>query len=102
LVTDETGLPRLIERARAWSTGDVERIQSLPQPAEVDACLTAIDSGAAKGDVIARVRQAWLAAMEKALQGGGVTLAVVNMDLMLGRGGLLDKLRAEGYLVDSP
>jgi uncharacterized protein YbaP (TraB family) len=102
LVTDESGLPRLVERARAWSTGNVERIRDLPQPPEVDACLAAIDSGAAKGDVIARVRQAWLAAMEKALREDGVTLAVVNMDLLLGRGGFLDTLRAEGYTVESP
>jgi uncharacterized protein YbaP (TraB family) len=102
LVTIESGLPRLIERARAWSTGDVERIQSLPQPAEVDACLAALDSGASKGDLLARVRQAWLAAIEKYLGSGGVTLAVVNMDLLLGRGGLLDTLRTQGYEVDSP
>ncbi len=102
LVTVESGLPRLMDRARAWSTGNVERIQGLPQPAEVDACLTALDSGAAKGDVIARVRQAWLGAMERSLQGGGTTLAVVNMDLLFGKGGLLDTLRAQGYQVDSP
>jgi hypothetical protein len=92
----------LIERARAWSTGDVERIQALPQPAEVDACLAALDSGASKGDLLARVRQAWLAAMEKNLQGGAVTLAVVNMDLLLGHGGLLDTLNAQGYEIDYP
>jgi uncharacterized protein YbaP (TraB family) len=102
LVTAESGLSRLIDRARAWSTGDVERIRALPQPAEVDACLAAIDSGAAKGDLIARVREAWLAAMDKYLQSGGTTLAVVNMDLLLRSGGLLDSLRAQGYEVDSP
>jgi len=102
LVTVESGLPRLIERARAWSTGYVERIESLPQPAEVDACLSALDTGAPKGDILARVRTAWLAAMDRYLRSGGVTLAVVNMDLLLGHGGLLDSLRAQGYEVDSP
>jgi uncharacterized protein YbaP (TraB family) len=102
LVTVESGLPRLIERARAWSTGDVERIQALPQPAAVDACLAALDSGASKGDLLARVRQAWLAAIEKNLQGSAVTLAVVNMDLLLGRGGLMDTLHAKGYEIDYP
>lgn len=102
LVTVESGLPRLMDRARAWSTGNVERIQQTPQPAEVDACLAALDSGASKGDLVARVRQAWLSAIVKSLQGGGATLAVVNMDLLLGNGGLLDGLRAQGYEVDSP
>jgi uncharacterized protein YbaP (TraB family) len=102
LVTVETGLPHLIERARAWSTGDVERIQQLAQPAEVDACLAALDSGGSKGDLVARVRDAWLAAIEKNLQSGTATLAVVNMDLLLSKGGLLNSLQAHGYEVDSP
>jgi uncharacterized protein YbaP (TraB family) len=102
LVTVETGLPRLIERAQAWATGNVERIENLPEPAEVDACLQALDSGAASGDLIARVRRTWLDTMERYLRGGGVTLAVINMDLLLGHGGLLDELRAKGYEVDAP
>ena len=102
LVTIESGLPRLIDRAQAWATGNVERIENLPEPAEVDACLAALDSGAAAGDLIARVRRTWLDSLEKSLQGGGVTLAVVNMDLLLGRGGLLNELRAQGYEVDAP
>jgi uncharacterized protein YbaP (TraB family) len=102
LATVEKDLPRLMERARAWSTGNVERIESLPEPAEVAACLAALDSGAAAGDLVGRVRSAWLESMEKYLQAGGTTLAVVNMDLLLGRGGLLDVLRAQGYEVEAP
>jgi uncharacterized protein YbaP (TraB family) len=102
LVTIESGLPRLIDRARAWATGNVERIQSLPEPAEVDACLTALDSGAASGDLIGRVRRAWLESMDKYLQSGATTLAVVNMDLLLGPGGLLDSLKSQGYEVEAP
>jgi uncharacterized protein YbaP (TraB family) len=102
LVTVEKDLPRLMERARAWATGNVERIRSLPEPAEVDACLAALDSGAATGDLIERVRRTWLETMEKYLRSGGTTLAVVNMDLLLRPGGLLDALRAKGYEVDAP
>jgi uncharacterized protein YbaP (TraB family) len=102
LVTIEKDLPRLIERARAWATGNLERIASLPPPAEVDACLAALDSGAAAGDLVGRVRRAWLEAMQKALQGNGVTLAVVNMDLLLGKGGLLETLKSQGYEVETP
>jgi uncharacterized protein YbaP (TraB family) len=102
LVTIESGLPRLIDRAQAWATGNVERIENLPEPAEVNACLAALDSGAASGDLIARVRRTWLDSMKRALQGSGVTLAVVNMDMLLGHGGLLDELRTQGYEVDAP
>jgi uncharacterized protein YbaP (TraB family) len=102
LATVESGLPRLVERARAWATGNVERIENLPEPAEVDACLAALDAGAATQDLITRVRQTWLAVMEKYLRGTTVTLAVVNMDLLLGQGALLDRLRADGYEVTAP
>ena len=102
LATVEKDLPRLMDRARAWSVGNVERIESLPEPAEVAACLAALDSGAAAGDLVGRVRSAWLETMEKYLQAGGTTLAVVNMDLLLGHGGLLDVLRAQGYEVEGP
>jgi uncharacterized protein YbaP (TraB family) len=102
LATVEKDLPRLMDRARAWATGNVERIESLPEPAEVAACLAALDSGAAAGDLVGRVRGAWLESMQKNLQAGGTTLAVVNMDLLLGRGGLLDVLRAQGYEVEGP
>lgn len=103
LVTIESGLPRLMDRALAWATGNVERIENTPEPAEVDACLAALDSGASStGDLIARVRRAWLEALDKALQAGGVTLAVVDMDLLLGPGNLLDELKKQGYEIDAP
>jgi uncharacterized protein YbaP (TraB family) len=102
LVTIENGLPRLIDRAQAWATGNVERIENLPEPAEVNACLAALDTGAATGDLIARVRRTWLESMERSLQGSGVTLAVVNMDMLLGNAGLLAELRKKGYEIDAP
>jgi len=102
LVTIESGLPRLIDRAQAWATGNVERIESLHEPAEVDACLAALDSGSAADDLIARVHRTWFESLERRLQSSGTTLAVVNMDMLLGRGGLLDDLRAKGYDVDAP
>jgi uncharacterized protein YbaP (TraB family) len=102
LVTVESGLPRLVDRAQAWATGNVERIAHLPEPAEVDACRTALGEGTGASDLIALVRRTWLASMEKYLRDGGVTVAVVNMDLLLEKGGLLDELREKGYEIDSP
>jgi hypothetical protein len=43
LATIETGLPRLVARAQAWVTGDLERIESLPESAEVEACLASLE-----------------------------------------------------------
>jgi uncharacterized protein YbaP (TraB family) len=102
LVTVERDLPRLLERAQAWASGNVERLAKLRQPDEVDACREALDKGVGAAELIARMRRTWLAAIEKYLQSGGQTLAVVNMDMLLEPGGLLDELRAKGYEVDAP
>jgi len=102
LVTVEGDLPRLLERAQAWANGDVERIAKLHEPDEVDACREALDKGIGAAELIGRMRRTWLTAIEKYLQSGGQTLAVVNMDMLLEPGGLLDELRAKGYEVDAP
>jgi uncharacterized protein YbaP (TraB family) len=102
LATVETGLPRLIERAQAWATGNVERMQRLPEPPEVGACRAAVMTNAGSADLLALVRRTWLENMERHLQNGGVTLAVVSMDMLLPPGGFLDELRSAGYAVDAP
>lgn len=102
LATIERDLPRLLERAHAWASGNVERIEKLREPAEVDACRAALDTGVGAAELIRRMRRTWLDAVESRLQGGGVTVAVINMDMLLEPGGLLDELRAQGYEIDAP
>ena len=102
LVTVERGLPRLIQRAQAWANGDVELLGQLPQPAQVDACRNALDAGTGANELIALLRRAWLERIEKYLRTDGVTIAVMNLDLLLERGGLLDELRAKDYEIDAP
>jgi uncharacterized protein YbaP (TraB family) len=102
LTTVESGLPRLVDRAQAWAVGNVERIENLPELKDVDACRTALDAGKGALDVIGRIRQTWLDNIEKNLRSAGTTIAVVNLDMLLERGGLLDQLRAKGYEIDAP
>ncbi|MHB8721719.1 MAG: TraB/GumN family protein [Steroidobacteraceae bacterium] len=102
LVIVERDLPRLLDRAQAWASGNVERIGKLREPPEVDACRAALDTEVGAADLIARIRRTWLGTIEKYLQTPGVTLVVLNMDLLLEPGGVLDELRALGYDVDAP
>src|SRR6202022_3662290 len=100
LVTVESDLPRLVDRAQAWAGGNVERIEKLREPAEVDACRAALDAGVGAAELIARMRRSWLSAIETHMQNGEVTMAVMNIDMLLEPGGLLDELRRKGYEVD--
>lgn len=102
LATIETGLPRLVSRAQAWVTGDLERIHSLPESAEVDACVAALSGDLGARDLLGQIRRTWALSLDEQLRAGGVTVAVVNMDLLLERGGLLAALQAQGYTVDAP
>lgn len=102
LATIETGMPRLIDRAQAWATGDVQRIHSLPESKEVAACRAAITVDPGAGDLYTLLRQTWIENMARHLETAGVTLAVVSMDMLLEPGGFLDALRARGYTVDPP
>ena len=102
LVTVEKDLPRLVDRAQAWASGNIERIEKLHEPSEVDACRAALDAGTGASELIALVRRTWLDSMEKYLQRPGTTVAVVNMDMLMEKGGLLDELRAKGYDVIAP
>jgi uncharacterized protein YbaP (TraB family) len=102
LVTIESDLPRLVDRAQAWASGNVERIEKLREPAEVDACRAALEAGVGAAELIARMRRSWLSTLETHLQNGGVTVAVMNIDMLLEPGGVLDELHAKGYEVDAP
>jgi uncharacterized protein YbaP (TraB family) len=102
LATIETGMPRLIDRAQAWATGDVQRIQSLPESAEVALCRAAITVDPGAGDLYTLLRQTWIKNMTRHLETGGVTLAVVSMDMLIEPGGFLDALRSRGYTIDTP
>jgi len=102
LATIETGLPRLVARAQAWVTGDVDLIQSLPEPGEVDGCIASLGSYPRAADLLAQFRGTWLDALEAHLTRGEPALAVINMDLLLQPGGLLEELRTAGYTVEAP
>jgi uncharacterized protein YbaP (TraB family) len=102
LTTLESGLPRLIERAGAWADGNVERLAALPEPPAVDACREALEQAQGAGAMIGRLRQTWLATLKKYLDNGSTTIAVINLDLVLEPGGLLEILRSEGYEVEGP
>jgi uncharacterized protein YbaP (TraB family) len=102
LATIETGMPRLIDRAQAWATGDVQRIQDLPESAEVAVCRAAITVDPGAGDLYTMLRQTWIQNMTRHLEMGGVTVAVVSMDMLIEPGGFLDALRARGYTIDPP
>ncbi len=102
LVTVESDLPRLVKRAQAWADGNVELIGKLRGPPQVDACRAALDQGSGASELITEMRRTSFDNIQKYLQTDGVSVSVVNIDLLLEKGGLLDELRGKGYSIDAP
>ncbi len=102
LSTTESGLPRLVLRASAWTRGDIDAMQQLPDSAEDVGCHAALVSDTGSADLLSQIEQAWLKAINERVVGRQVVMAVVNIDLLLEHGGLFDNLRAQGYSVEAP
>ncbi len=101
LRTVEDGIPALRDRALAWSSGDVERIRSLPEPASAF-CADLLTDQTQAGAALAQIRGRWLEALKSQLAQRGTALAVVDLDLLLTSGGLLESLRAAGIDIEDP
>jgi hypothetical protein len=103
----ETDLGAMIDRANAWSIGDIEGLKNLPFADQSQSCISALTSTAVaqkKGlsDIRGQSMQAWLAAAETALAKNKVTFAVMPMNEVLRPTGYLAKLKEKGYTIEAP
>lgn len=83
--------------ARAWAQGDVRG--ALGNERTYERCI-ALVPGAQAFD--ARVKADQVADIEKALKAPGHAIAVVPLRPLLAQGGVLDQLRARGFIVKTP
>jgi hypothetical protein len=96
------------DRARAWATGDLARLQELPPlPDRDSACDQAIVNALAMTtpvptDLREKMDELWFAAAYKAVARNESTLAFVPMSGLLGERGYLESLRKRGYEVVAP
>jgi len=103
----EKEMPGMVERANAWSVGDLEALRALPSEKQAGACVSALTSGEfarkrGMSDVEARVRTQWLKVAEEALQKNRVTFAILPIAELLKPEGYLSYLQARGYQVEAP
>jgi hypothetical protein len=86
--------------ATAWAAGDVTGMQAnLSEPRFYD-CLVALSVHAAVLD--SRFIDDTVDGITDAMDGGGHSLAVVEIGILLRRNGVLDRLRSEGIAVAGP
>ena len=93
----ESGAGVTLAAARAWAEGDVRG--ALANERTYERCI-ALVPGAEAFD--ARVKADQTAAIEKALATPGHAIAVVQLRPLLAQGGVLDRLRQQGFTVTTP
>lgn len=105
----EQDLPRIAARANAWAVGDVAALRAMPrnrrQLADCMGAWVQAEAARKRGftDIEARIRERWLAAVEKALAGHRVSFATMSIDTLLyDREGYLAALAAKGYRIQAP
>jgi hypothetical protein len=95
-------------RANAWANGNMAEITGLNYGDRDQACGDAVLSSPAMRNapemqnLRARIRAAWLKAAEKSLLENTSTLAVLQMNYIVGPHNYLADLQARGYTVESP
>ncbi|WP_372014653.1 TraB/GumN family protein [Pseudoxanthomonas sp. 10H] len=104
----ERDLPQIVARANAWAVGDLEALRSMPNGRDqVLACLSAwtqTDTARKRGlvDIEPRVREAWLEAVDRAVDAHAVSFATVSIDQLLRADGYLADLQRRGYRIHAP
>ena len=83
--------------ARAWAAGDV--VGALDAERTYERCF-AVVPGAAEFD--ARIKADQAAAIAQALKTPGHAVALVQLRPLLSQGGVLDRLRSQGYTIRTP
>jgi hypothetical protein len=103
----ESDLDLMRERANAWAVGDVARLRQLAPVERASACIgmmleSSFMQERGYGDVLDRVRDAWLAAAEQSLASHVSTVAVLSVDEILKPDGYVAALKKKGYVVTDP
>jgi len=103
----ESDVDLMRERANAWAVGDVARLKKLAPVERASACIgVMLESSFMRergyGDVLERVRTAWVDAAEKSLASNASTVAVLSVDEILKPDGYVAQLRKKGYVVEDP
>ncbi len=103
----ESDLDLMRERANAWAVGDVSRLRKLAPVERASACIgmmleSSFMQERGYGDVLERVRKAWVDAAERSLASNVSTVAVLSVDEILKPDGYVAELKKKGYVVVDP
>lgn len=89
-------------RAEAWSVGDVDALRSPSSAEQQEVCWSALQQSPKIAALRSQFDEGWFALALDSLERLPVTLAVVPIDELYKRNGVLERMRARGFLVEEP
>jgi hypothetical protein len=103
----ESDLDLMRERANAWAIGDVARLKALAPVERASACIGVVLESSfmqerGYGNLLERVKAAWVDAAERALATHASSVAVLAVDEILKPNGYVAELRQKGYRIEAP
>jgi hypothetical protein len=98
----ESDLNAMKARATAWAVGDVEALRRLPVPDQQAVCLAALSNSTRFKELNEKAAGAWMRGAQEALAANPSTLALKPIYDLIAPGGILERFRAQGYLVEGP
>ena len=98
----ESDLSAMRARANAWAIGDVDALRKLPLPDQQAVCLGELSNSARFKQLNEQMAREWMQGALDALSTNQSTLALKPIYELMGSNGLLERFRAQGYLVEGP
>ncbi|MBU6377812.1 MAG: TraB/GumN family protein [Gammaproteobacteria bacterium] len=98
----ESDLADTRRRAEAWAVGDVETLRSRRSSEQQKSCWSALQQSPKIAALRKQFEDAWFKLAVEAVEQHDVALAVVPIEELFGREGVIARMQARGYRVDDP
>jgi len=98
----ESDLDAARRKAEAWSVGDIDRLRSSSASEQREACWSALQQSPKIAGIRQQFEDGWFRLAVAAVENHDVALAVVPIDELFGRNGVIARMIARGYSVDEP
>lgn len=98
----ESDLEAARRKAEAWSVGDIDALRSGTATEQRETCWSALQQSPKLAAIRQQFEEGWFRLAVDAVEKHDVALAVVPINELFGRNGVLARMKARGYVVDEP
>ncbi|MFM7396561.1 MAG: TraB/GumN family protein [Gammaproteobacteria bacterium] len=98
----ESDLESARRKAEAWAVGDIDSLRSPSATEQRESCWSALQQSPKIAGIRQQFDDAWFRLAVEAIEKHDVALAVVPINELFGRNGVMARMQARGYTIDEP